>query len=95
LNWVARWNDGRHYQRQIRPFGFLLSFVPRTGVNAPITAEPLDELRRGRPPKNDDLAPMAPYDSNPARALSRVFDRLTGKSVCSEQLKTYAEQFLD
>ena len=31
LNWVARWNDGRPYEEQIRPFGFLLSFMPRDG----------------------------------------------------------------
>lgn len=24
LNWVARWNQGRPYEEQIRPFGFLL-----------------------------------------------------------------------
>ena len=36
-------------------------------------------------------APIAPYDSDPARALSKVFDRVTGKPVPPEQLKTYAE----
>jgi hypothetical protein len=91
LNWVARWNNGRSYEEQIRPFGFLLSFMPRTGVFAPNAATPLDELRRGRPPKSDTPAPIAPYDSDPARALSKVFDRVTGKAVRPEQLKTYAE----
>jgi hypothetical protein len=32
-----------------------------------------------------------PYDSDPARALSKAFDRLTGKPVHAEQLKTYAD----
>jgi hypothetical protein len=31
---------------------------------------------------------------NPARALSKVFDRLTGKPVRAEQLKTYADVLL-
>jgi hypothetical protein len=91
LNWVAHWNEGRSYDEQIRPFGFLLSLMPRTGVHVPFSTEPLDELQRGRPPKTDTLAPIAPYDSDPARALSRVFDRVTGKPIQPEQLKTHAE----
>lgn len=91
LNWVARWNEGRRYEEQIRPFGFLLSFMPRTGVFAPIAATLVDGPERGRPPSIEKLAPIAPYDSDPARALSKVFDRVTGKAVSPEQLKTYAE----
>jgi hypothetical protein len=91
LNWLARWNEGRRYEEQIRPFGFLLSFMPRTGVFAAISSEPLGGLKRGRPPKAEELAPIAPYDSDPARALSKVFDRVTGKAIRPEQLKTYAE----
>lgn len=60
-------------------------------MHAPFSEEPLDELRRGRPPKTETLAPVAPYDSDPARALMKVFDRVTGKPVQPEQLKTYAE----
>jgi hypothetical protein len=92
LNWVARWNQGRpYYEEQIRPFGFLLAFMPKTGVSGPFTATPIDGPSRGRPPCTETLAPIAPYDSDPARALSKVFDRLTGKPVRPEQLKTYAE----
>jgi hypothetical protein len=91
LNWVARWNEGRWYEDQIRPFGFLLSFMPRTGVFAPNPANPVDELRRGRPPKYDTPAPIAPYDGDPGRAVKKVLNRVTGKPVAPEQLKTYAE----
>jgi hypothetical protein len=90
LNWFARRNKDRPYEQQIRPFGFMLAFMPRTGVFAPFTAEPIAEPRRGRP-KEDDLAPIAPYDVDPARALSKVFDHPTGEPVRPEQLKTYAE----
>jgi len=34
---------------------------------------------------------IAPYDSDPHRALSKVFDRLTGRPVRPGELKTYAE----
>jgi hypothetical protein len=91
LKWMARWNDSRRYEEQIRPFGFLLSFMARSGVLAPISAIPLDEQRRGRPPRTEALTPIAPGDSDPARALSKVFDRVTGKPVGPVQLKTYAE----
>lgn len=91
LNWMASWNRTRRYEEQIRPFGFVLSFMARTGVFGPISATPLGELRRGRPPTLVRPAPIAPYDSNPARALAKVFDRGTGKPVRPEQLKTYAD----
>ncbi|HUN77258.1 MAG TPA: hypothetical protein VMU40_22300 [Steroidobacteraceae bacterium] len=91
LNWVSRWNEGRPYREQIRPFGFLLSFMPRTGIHAPFSPEPIDVLRPGRPPAAEAPAPIAPYDIDPTRALTKVFDRLTGKAVDPDQLKTYAE----
>lgn len=91
LSWVARWNAGRSYDEQIRPFGFLLAFMPRVGLFAPLTSTDVDELKRGRPPSTEQLAPIAPYDSDPVRAISKVFDRETGQRVRSEQLKTYEE----
>lgn len=91
LNWVARWNDGKPYEKQIRPFGFLLAFMPRTGPFAPLAETVIDGPRRGRPSKTDDLAPIAAYESDLARALSNVFDRATGRAIRPEQLKTYAE----
>jgi hypothetical protein len=91
LKWMARWNDSRRYNEQIRPFGFLLSFIPRRGVLAPVSATHLDKLPRGRPRSSETLAPLAPYDSDSARALSKVFDRATGKAVRPEQLKSYSE----
>jgi hypothetical protein len=71
---MARFKEGRPYQEQIRPFNFLLAFMPRTGVFAPFSAEFVDELRRGPPRKRWHPAPIAPYDSDPQRALSKVFD---------------------
>jgi hypothetical protein len=64
-NWVAHWNLGRPYREQIRPFGFLLSFMPRSGVFAPFRDAPIEDCKRGRPPETDNIAPIAPYDSNP------------------------------
>jgi hypothetical protein len=91
LNWVARWNEDKRYEEQIRPFGFLLAFMPRTALCAPFDAASIDSPRSGRPKSAERLAPIAPYDSDPARALSKVFDRVTGEAIYPEQLKTYAE----
>jgi hypothetical protein len=91
LNWVARWNEGRPYEEQIRPFGFLLSFMPRTGVLASTAELSLSEPKRGRPQKNHTPSPIAPFDADPARALSKVIDRETGEPIDASALKTYAE----
>jgi hypothetical protein len=91
LNWVALWNSGNPYEEQIRPFGFLLSFMPRKGKYSPFEPTPLDEKIRRRPPKSGEFAPIAPYENNPAKVPSKVFDRLTGNPVDPDQLKTYAE----
>jgi hypothetical protein len=94
LAWFDQYNAGKAYEDQIRPFGFLLVFTARSGVLADypdLESCVVDELTRGRPPKREELKPIAPFDSDPARALSKVFDRLTGDPVRPEQLKTYAE----
>ena len=91
LNWVARWNEGRSYAEQIRPFNFLLAFMPRTGTFAPLTALPVNGPTRGRPQNGESPAPIAPYDRDPARAMAKAFDRRTGQPIRAELLKTYAE----
>jgi hypothetical protein len=94
LAWLDQWNGGRPYEEQIRPFGFLLVYTVKAGV----FADPPDlevcvagEHTRGRPPKWQDLKPIAPFDRDSATALPNVIDRVTGESVGSHKLKTYAE----
>jgi hypothetical protein len=94
LAWLDQYNAGRAYEDQIRPFGFLLVFTAKSGL----FAEPPDPescvveaSKRGRPVNRAEIKPIAPFDSNPARAISKVFDRLTGEPVGAEQLKTYAD----
>lgn len=94
LAWLDQCNAGKPYEEQIRPFGFLLVYTAKTGVFAdPPDLECCieDEPGRGRPPKADGLKPIAPFDSDPQRALKNVIDRVTGEAVSPDQLKTYAE----
>jgi hypothetical protein len=94
LAWLDEYNAGKAYEDQIRPFGFLLVFTPKSGVLAAypdLESCVVDETKRGRPAKCQELKPIAPLDSDPARALTKVFDRLTGETIRAEQLKTYAD----
>lgn len=94
LSWLNSWNEGKEYQEQIRPFGFLLSFMARTGVFEPpsdFEDVVVDVPKRGRPPKKGNCKPIAPYASNPVNALLNVFDSVTGEKICPDKLKTYAE----
>jgi hypothetical protein len=94
LTWLDKHNVGKAYEDQIRPFGFLLVFTAKSGV---LAAYPdlesciVEDSKRGRPPKCEELKPIAPFDSDPARALTKVFDRLTGETIRAELLKTYAD----
>jgi hypothetical protein len=91
LAWMKRWNDGKPYEQQIRPFGFLLVFMPRTGLFAEPEVVAVDGPKRGRPRKSSKLRPIAPYNSDPRKALDAVFDRITGEPIAPERLKSYAE----
>jgi hypothetical protein len=59
LAWMKRWNDGRPYDRQIRPFAFLLAFMPRTGLFAEPDIRTGEPPKRGRPRKAIKLKPIA------------------------------------
>lgn len=92
LAWLDKWNTGKPYDQQIRPFGFMLSYTARTGVFAQLRKiSVIDVSTRGRPLKNHIPMPIAPYSRDPIRAIETVFDRITGEPVKAEQLKTYAE----
>jgi hypothetical protein len=94
LAWLDEYNDGKPYEEQVRPFGFLLVFTAKGGVFADppnLDTCVVDEPKRGRPPKGEDLKPIAPFDSDPTRALPNAIDRVTGEPIASDKLKTYAE----
>jgi hypothetical protein len=97
LRWFDRHNDGRDETARVRPFNFLTVF-PARRLPAPDLAQPIDASgaaasnRRG---VGDLPHPVAPYNSNPARAAANCFDRLTGAPVPVDRLKTYAEALSD
>ncbi len=92
LTWMKHYNSDKPYWEQIRPFGFLVSPMARTGLFAAMPEPKLvDPHRRGRPPKPPEPKPIAPFDIDPGKAVANAFDRETGEPVHADQLKTYAE----
>ncbi len=92
LNWVRTWNAGKPYTDQIKPFGFMQSYSPRTGPFADMPdAEFVDPSQRGRPVTATNPKPVAPFNQDHIEAMQTVFDRDTGLPIRPAVLKTYAE----
>ena len=74
----------------MKPFNFLNAYHARPQFELS-DAEQWAEPKRGRPRKQSDLKPIAPFNRNIREAAKGAFDRETGKPVSATELKTYAE----
>lgn len=88
LRWFRRYNEGRPYHEQVRPFGFMLVFQAR---HEEVLSEYIGKRPRGRPKKRRELKPIACFERDPTKAAQHAFDRETGERIAVEKLKTYAE----
>ena len=89
LRWFKRYNDGRDYRDQVKPFGFMLSLQT---VFDPTGETFVDAIaKRGRPRKQVPIKPVAPFENELERAVARAFDRQTGETVNCDSLASYAE----
>jgi hypothetical protein len=70
LNWFKRYNEGRPYAEQVKPFNFLLTFFTRRQED--IASE---DLTHEFDPKLSEIRPVAPYEKDSEKALRRIFDR--------------------
>jgi hypothetical protein len=70
LNWFKRYNEGRPYAEQVKPFNFLLTFFTRRQEDIAS-----DDLTHEFDPKLDEIRPVAPYEKDGEKALRRIFDR--------------------
>jgi hypothetical protein len=88
LAWFNRYNAGRDYRDQVKPFGFLLSLSGAWGAcGERIITFP----SKGRPKKVKAIKPIAPFETDHEKALARAFDRETGVPVAASSLKSYAD----
>jgi hypothetical protein len=92
LNWFKRYNDGRPYPEQVKPFNFLLTFFPRRQEDL-TTEDPTHEWD----PKFEQMRPVAPYEHDTDKALRRVFDRSSDclEAVPKKWLRTVADVLRD
>lgn len=106
LRWFKRYNAGKAYREQVRPFGFLLALLTRPGAfmiasqacedreaNEAVYASHRKRRRkRGQSSASiEQPRAVAPFDDDPHRAASHCFDRETSAAVGQEWLETYAE----
>ncbi len=89
LNWFKRYNEGRAYPEQVKPFNFLLTFFPRRQEDV-ATEDPTHKWD----PKFEQMRPVAPYESDTDKALrqapSRFLLELTGASSGDMRLSDHA-----
>jgi hypothetical protein len=83
--WFASYNEGRKYQKQIRPFRLITLFTAER--------KPREHGKGGRP--KAPSRPVAPYHNDTWTAASMAFDRKTKEVVPIEELRTYTESLFD
>jgi len=90
LKWMQETNRNQPYARQVKPFGFLLSFFadPFFSPGPSPVPEGAERARRARPCR---WRPIAPFDQDHAKAVKAAFDRETGEPVPGGALHTVAE----
>jgi hypothetical protein len=88
LSWFRRYNEGRPYAEQIRPFGFLTWFHAKRPEEhfwqEGTDTEDWDPRARAR-------KPVAPYDRDISKSAEQARDRETWEPVPRSWLRTYAE----
>lgn len=90
LRWFKFYNDGKPKDRQVKPFNFLLTFMAKRELPSLVGAVP-QKAKRGRPKKQTQISPVAPYSKDRREAAKQAFDRETGKPVQIADLMTYRE----
>ena len=92
LNWFKRYNKGRPYAEQVKPFNFLLTFFTRRQEDV-ASEDPTHEFD----PKLGDIRPVAPYEKDTEKALRRIFDRNSENMdpVSAKWLRTVADVLRD
>ena len=92
LRWMKYYNQDKDYRCCVKPFGFLVSLMPRLGAFAPCPTAPIaDPNKRGRPIGRKSCKPIAPFERDGLRAAEEAFDRQTGSTIAAYSLKTYRE----
>jgi hypothetical protein len=92
LNWFRRFNEGRSYAEQVKPFNFLLTFFARRQEDV-AAEDPLHDFD----PQLGEIRPVAPFEKDNEKALKRIFDRNSEslEPVPREILRTVSDVLRD
>jgi hypothetical protein len=92
LDWFKRYNEGRPYPEQVKPFNFLLTFFSRRREDLAV-----DDPTHDFDPRLDEIRPVAPFEKDSEKALKRIFDRNseTLAAVSRTWLRTVADVLRD
>lgn len=82
-----KYNAGKPYHRQVRPFGFMVMFQQKESAD---TGDNIRQDKRSPKKAPTMLRVIAPFNRNPAAAARHAFDRDTGVVILARQLKSYA-----
>ncbi len=92
LKWMKHFNNGKSYRECVKPFGFMMAPLARTGAFASVPNDRLmTAITRGAPPKKKAAKPISTFDRDLSQAAGKVIDRETGETVSIDQLRTTAE----
>src|SRR5208337_3199675 len=92
LDWFKRYNEGRPYAEQVKPFNFLLTYFARRQEDV-ATEDPTHEWD----PKLEKMRPVAPFEKDSEKALKRIFDRNSESLAAAPKkwLRTVADVLRD
>jgi len=92
LAWMRHYNRDQPYSAQVKPFGFMTSLTALPPSQRPMSEDvEADPNKRGRPKKQSNPKPIAPFEREPDKAAAQAFDRETGELVSVEVLQTYED----
>jgi len=89
---MNHFNDGKSYRECVKPFGFMMAPLARSGAfGCQQNERVVTEVTRGAPPKTKPAKPNSTFERNLEQAARAVIDRETGEPVSVDQLRTTAE----
>jgi hypothetical protein len=91
LRWFGGFNEGKSYAAQVKPFGFLYALFAKGLVEVEEAVEDFTASAKTARRVTGKCKPVAPYDTDLAKAVSLAFDRDTGLPLPVTALKSYRE----
>ncbi len=93
LHWFDTYNEGKPYDQQVRPFGFLNAYQVKSRAERVALTLALsgDGAGNGRSLATWEPKVVSPFNPDPAVAVLHCFDRDTGEPVPAELLRTYRD----